>query len=87
MVWKMITNRIKHFLEKWLTVKREQPADGIDCMMIENYLKQLIPEINLRLLLEYENISFNSNILWIESVTVTAYEINKKRKKVKKLWQ
>lgn len=56
----------------WIRImnKRPKKADGKE--ETQRFLTQLIPEINLRLLLETEALS--GRILWVESVTVTAYQ-------------
>lgn len=57
MDWKKIMNR------------KSQKADMTE--EIGEFLEALIPELNLRLLLEMEP---STELLWVESITVTAYE-------------
>lgn len=57
MDWKRIMNR------------KSQKADMTE--EIGEFLEALIPELNLRLLLEMKP---SPELLWVESITVTAYE-------------
>lgn len=65
MVWKKIMNR-----KQWQTDMAEKtPGQAAD--ELQQYLVQLLPEWNLRLLAESKFLT--EEILWVESVTVTAY--------------
>lgn len=57
MDWKRIMNR------------KDKQADMTE--EIEQFLTELIPELNLRLIMDMEYVP---NILWVESITVTACE-------------
>lgn len=48
-----------------------QTADTAEREKIEQLLAELLPELNLRLFLETE---VSTRLLWVEAVTVTAYQ-------------
>lgn len=62
MDWKKIMNR-ENFSKK--SIQAEMMEE------LRRALTEIIPELNLRLLLDMEP---DSKLLWVESVTVTAYE-------------
>lgn len=69
MDWKRIMN------------KRHETVEIAGKEKVQQHLTQLLPELNLRLLLETEACS--GNILWVEAVTVTGYLLNNKKIKKK----
>ncbi len=66
MDWRRITNRRRKRADR---TEREEAGTKDS---LEQYLHRLLPELNLRLLLETED-SCHS-VLWVESVSVTAYQ-------------
>lgn len=61
MDWKKIMNRTAKFQE-----------DSAVCEEVQQYLAQLVPQLNFRLLMETDLSS--RSFLWVEAVTVTEYQ-------------
>lgn len=72
MGWKRIMNKKKR--QKGRTGKKTAPeaAHVLTESEIKQYLTGLLPEWNLRLLMETD--ASAKEVLWVESVTVTAYQ-------------
>lgn len=69
MVWKRITNE---------SGKDKQEAENaLTCGVLEEYLKGLVLELNLHLLWEREEDSLfpPEELLWVDGITVTSYEV------------
>lgn len=79
MVWKTITNRIIGLLRSLVPKQEEAEKEKVTCEKVEVYLEALLPELNLRLVLE--DAVDKASVLWIESITITAYRANKKERR------
>ncbi|MBQ2803043.1 MAG: hypothetical protein IJF07_04005 [Lachnospiraceae bacterium] len=80
MGWKTTTNKLKQPSNQTVLTKED----------VERYFVQLLPELNLRLLLECNNtkreyekadilLAKNTQILWVESITLTVFEESQKQ--------
>lgn len=68
MAWKKITNRCKNI--------RTVPDNSITYEMLEQYLGELVLNLNLQLFCEREGDELfpAEKLLWVDNVTITAYE-------------
>lgn len=75
MDWKRIMNkRHKKTDEKEAeTVNEEKAKEEAVKEVIEQFFTRLLPEINLHLLLDMETMA-QDRLLWVEAITVTAYQ-------------
>lgn len=74
MVWKRIMNRHKK--------SKTDTENYLTCDLMEQYLRELILDLNLKLLCERQTLDledvgellFSERMLWVDNIIVTAYE-------------
>ncbi len=71
MVWKRIMNKYKK--------SKTDTENHLTCDLMEQYLKELTLDLNLRLLCERQTLDvgelfFSERMLWVDNITVIAYE-------------
>ena len=80
MVWRRITNESRRRGEsKGYSESQKQDKEAessLTCEMLEEYLRELVLDLNLHLLWEWEgdNLLPQKKLMWVDGITVTGYE-------------
>lgn len=90
MVWTRIMSRLRRFISGIRGKGRAERAVFPDRETLQEYLGQIVQELNLRLLCREEGGFLSGKILWVQEITVTEYSEKHKavrRKERYLLWR
>ena len=73
MVWTRIMSKLRIFLGGMRRNGRAERAVYPDRETLQEYLGQMVQELNLRLLCRKGGGSLSGKILWVQEITVTEY--------------
>lgn len=73
MVWTRIMSKLRIFIGGMRRNGRAERAVYPDRETLQEYLGQMVQELNLRLLCREEGGPLSGKILWVQEITVTEY--------------
>lgn len=73
MVWTRIMSRLRRFIDGTKRKGRAEQAVFPDRETLQEYLEQMVQELNLRLLCREESGLLSEKVLWVQEITVTEY--------------